>query len=119
MVSLGEANSRMKDFADLWFLAQTFSFDGETLTKAISGTFRHRQTPLRALPVALTSAFAQSEGKQTQWTVYIRRSSPQNVPASLAEAVETIAVFLGPILEHLADAKVCPRIWSPGGPWQM
>src|SRR6185295_7741842 len=33
MVQLGIANSRMKDFFDLSFLARNFEFDGELLTK--------------------------------------------------------------------------------------
>ncbi|MEY4815022.1 MAG: hypothetical protein RLZZ162_2095, partial [Verrucomicrobiota bacterium] len=39
MVKLGIANTRMKDFHDIWFLAQRFEFDGPTLRKAIDATF--------------------------------------------------------------------------------
>ncbi|HEY5704870.1 MAG TPA: nucleotidyl transferase AbiEii/AbiGii toxin family protein [Terrimicrobiaceae bacterium] len=46
MVLLGEANSRMKDFYDLWFLSRTFEFDGPTLVGAIRATFNRRKTPL-------------------------------------------------------------------------
>ena len=33
MVALGRANSRMKDFYDIWILSQSFSIDSERLEK--------------------------------------------------------------------------------------
>ncbi|MFZ2100093.1 MAG: nucleotidyl transferase AbiEii/AbiGii toxin family protein, partial [Oricola sp.] len=36
MVALGRANSRMKDFYDIWILSQSFSFDDERLAQAIA-----------------------------------------------------------------------------------
>jgi hypothetical protein len=35
LVKLGVANSRMKDFYDLWVLAQRFQFESRTLAEAI------------------------------------------------------------------------------------
>lgn len=35
MVRLGIANSRMKDFFDVWFLAQAFAFGGPALSAAM------------------------------------------------------------------------------------
>jgi len=43
MVMLGIANSRMKDFYDLYVLARDFSFDGNTLVRAIKATFKRRK----------------------------------------------------------------------------
>ena len=40
-------NSRMKDFFDLWAMAETFSFDGTVLAEAIRATFDRRQTVYR------------------------------------------------------------------------
>jgi hypothetical protein len=45
MVQLGIANSRMKDFFDMRFLAGSFEFDGALLTMAIAATFKRRGTP--------------------------------------------------------------------------
>ena len=41
IVSLGMANSRMKDYYDLWVICQNFKFDGSVLSKAIKTTFVH------------------------------------------------------------------------------
>jgi predicted nucleotidyltransferase component of viral defense system len=46
MVKLGIANSRLKDFWDLRFLANKFEFDGEVLQQAITATFARRRTKL-------------------------------------------------------------------------
>ena len=44
IVSLGYANSRYKDFYDIYILAINYDFDGSELKRAIEETFHHRQT---------------------------------------------------------------------------
>jgi hypothetical protein len=44
IVNLGLANSRMKDYYDIWLLSQQFDFDGANLMRAIEATFRRRRT---------------------------------------------------------------------------
>jgi len=48
MVSLGRANSRMKDFYDIWILTKTFDFAPDRLARAIAATFARRQTAIPA-----------------------------------------------------------------------
>lgn len=48
IAALGIANSRMKDFFDLWILSRHTDFDGDTLRRAIRATFDRRKTPLPA-----------------------------------------------------------------------
>jgi len=118
MVSLGEGNSRMKDFADLWFLSHHFDFDGQVLARAISETFLNRRTQLQAEPTALTPAFALIDAKQAQWNAFLRQSSPEGIPASLAEAIDQTASFLLPVLEALATGRSFSQAWDAPGPWQ-
>jgi hypothetical protein len=67
-ITIGLANSRMKDFYDLLVLARTFSFDGARVRDAIVATFERRGTPLPAeTPVALTEEFADDDAKKKQW----------------------------------------------------
>jgi Nucleotidyl transferase AbiEii toxin, Type IV TA system len=55
MVQLGMANSRMKDFYDLWFLSRNFEFEGSTLSAAVRATFERRRTMIpEHSPIALT-----------------------------------------------------------------
>jgi hypothetical protein len=75
MVRLGVANSRMKDFYDVWLLSRLFEFDGRTLCKAVSRTFKCRSTPLPSgLPTAFTDEFRKDARKQTQWRAFVRQS---------------------------------------------
>lgn len=58
MVMLGIANSRMKDFFDLWVLPRSFAFAGPVLGAAARATFARRKTPVPATPpLALTTRF--------------------------------------------------------------
>src|SRR5690606_36063100 len=67
MVMLGMANSRMKDFFDLWVLCENFEFEGELLARAIQATFERRKTAFsRGTPTALTAEFHDDDSKQKQ-----------------------------------------------------
>ena len=46
MVMLGRANSRMKDFYDIWILSRSFDFNDDRLARAITATFERRETPI-------------------------------------------------------------------------
>lgn len=117
MVYLGEVNSRMKDFYDVWLLATHFDFDGPILAQAIHETFRWRQTPLPPSPVAFSDAFAQDSEKQAQWAAFIGRHRLKDTPVTLHEAIQVIATFLQPVIKALSEGQHFDRRWSPGGPW--
>ncbi|WP_161488195.1 nucleotidyl transferase AbiEii/AbiGii toxin family protein [Sedimentisphaera cyanobacteriorum] len=68
MVTLGFANSRMKDFYDVYQLAGKFEFDGKLLAQAIQNTFRRRGTAIpEELPTSFTREFYEDKLKQSQW----------------------------------------------------
>jgi predicted nucleotidyltransferase component of viral defense system len=101
MVALGRANSRMKDFYDIWVLSRSFEFADDRLARAIAATFARRDTPVpTVLPDALTPAFAADEQKQRQWTAFVEDLA-QN-PVGLAAVVMDLAQFLMP---HAAAAS--------------
>lgn len=95
MIALGRANSRMKDFYDIWILSKSFDFAGDRLSRAIAATFARRETAIPVdLPDALTPAFANDEQKQRQWSAFVRDVSAN--PGSLADVVGKLAEFLMP-----------------------
>jgi predicted nucleotidyltransferase component of viral defense system len=69
---LGLLNSRLKDYFDLWLLARLYPFNGALLVEAIQATFRHRRTPVEALPVGLTSAFTSDGSSPGEEAVFSR-----------------------------------------------
>lgn len=116
MVALGEVNSRLKDFYDIWLLATRYAFSGSLLAQAIRATFTHRHTPI-ALPIAaLDEAFASAE-RETQWRAFLRRNRLDE-PETLREAVRVLAFFVLPALSAMADGRPFVGRWEPGGPWQ-
>ena len=117
MVYLGEVNSRMKDFYDIWLLATHFDFDGPILAQAIRETFRWRQTALPRTPVAFSDAFAQDREKQAQWVAFIGRHRLEDAPATLHETIHVIAAFLRPVIQALSEGQRFDQRWSPGGLW--
>ncbi len=120
MVRLGMANSRMKDFFDLWHLGKTQNFDGQKLAKAIQSTFARRQTQFpQNLPIGLSAEFATNPGKQKQWQAFCRKDSRLPTMGSLSEVIQFLVVFIGPPFFALAGGKDFSSHWVAGGPWQI
>jgi hypothetical protein len=118
MVDLGIANSRLKDFFDLRFLATAFEFRGLELARAIEATFSRRQTPFPgSVPTALTDAFAKDGTKRTQWRAFLRRSRLDAENLELEAVVAALREFLLPPVEALAAGTRFDLVWNPGGPW--
>ncbi|MBI1348768.1 nucleotidyl transferase AbiEii/AbiGii toxin family protein [bacterium] len=118
MVKLGQLNSRLKDFFDLWLLSRQFEFDGRLLSEAIARTFENRRTAMSAVPIALTAAFANDPIKQTQWKGFVRKSRLAIAPADFPVVVEALGQFLGPLAAALATGQEFALTWRPSGPWQ-
>jgi predicted nucleotidyltransferase component of viral defense system len=117
MVKLGVANSRMKDFYDLWVLAQRFEFDSSTLAAAIQSTFKTRRTALpRSSPLALRTEFYELPTKQTQWRAFLQKSKLK-ADSSLKEIIEVIREFLMPVVDGVLNGNEQNQVWQPGGPW--
>ncbi len=118
MVALGIATSRLKDFFDLWILANRFPFDGSTLCKAIRATFRRRKTLLPAEPpLALTPTFANDAAKVKQWQAFIKRGKLDTGGANLQEVCGFLSGFLMPCTLALNVGEDFKREWAPPGPW--
>jgi hypothetical protein len=115
MVKLGELNSRMKDFYDIWLLSRQYDFDGAILAEAIRLTFAQRGTDLPASLDGFDAAF--SNAKQIQWTAFRKRFRQVHAPESFDDVMSALKTFLGPIVTSLAHAVVPPRRWPAAGPW--
>jgi predicted nucleotidyltransferase component of viral defense system len=116
MVYLGSVNSRMKDFYDLWIMAENFEFDGLRLQKAIVNTFERRKTSLpKEMPVGLSESFASDN--QTQWQAFVLRLRIDNMSETITDVIRLLRGFLMPILNASAIEKIFEGEWKPGGPW--
>ena len=93
IASLGIANSRMKDFFDLWVLTRQSELDPTILRRAIAATFVRRSTALPTnTPVGLSDEFAGDGAKQIQWRAFKARN--QLVAPELQVVVPHLRQFL-------------------------
>lgn len=117
IVKLGQLNSRMKDFFDIWLLASVFPFDGDDLGDAIRATFARRQTPIEAAPVGFSSEFACDPSKAVHWKAFVRRSLLHEAPEEFSEVVEHVRQFVQPVAAAIVSNRTFAANWTPGGPW--
>jgi hypothetical protein len=72
---LGMANTRMKDYFDLWVLLTEGALESAELRRAVVATFARRQLAMPStLPSGLSDAFAQNATKQTQWAAFLKKN---------------------------------------------
>lgn len=109
------ANTRLKDFDEIWQFAGSLDFDRPNLRKAIDATFECRGTKLQAAAlVALFDEFSSDPQKQLQWKGFLSRTGIEATD-DLVAIVATIQDFLLPLV---ADPNG-DGTWSPGsGRWQ-
>ncbi|CAH0496394.1 hypothetical protein NVSP9465_01427 [Novosphingobium sp. CECT 9465] len=117
MVALDMINTRLKDFYDLWAIANTFEFDGTVLARAIAATFERRQTKIpEKIPAALTTAYA--DERQGQWAAFLRRTEIALAPEPFPDVQAQIERLVMPPTAALARGATFEGRWRPGGPWE-
>ena len=117
MVTLGTANSRMRDFFDIYALAANERFDSRILSRAIRATFARRRTVVPAeLPIALTAEFGKLPEKQAQWAAFLRKGRARGVSTDFPAVVAELARFLEPVLVESATVSAPPAGVAPGRP---
>lgn len=117
MIYLGEINSRMKDFYDLWVLSQRFDFEGTTLQKAIMRTFEARNASIPIeVPMALTDPFALE--KQTMWTRFLRKfSGDENTTGEFQDIIRILREFLLQPIQAAAQGVIFNARWNSRRGW--
>ena len=94
IVSLGMANTRLKDYFDLWFLETYSEIDKAVLGQAIQATFARRRTEVpKAAPLGLSDAFTNSPIKQLQWQAFLSKS--KLIAPGLTEVTAELRRLLG------------------------
>lgn len=114
MVHRGIANSRMKDFYDLWVLSTNHRFNAQPLKDAIAATFERRATELPVEPpMALTDEIANDSVKMTQWKAFLRKSILLDAEKlSLANVVEIIGAMIMPLMSEGGGLREEAK-WNP------
>ncbi|GAN29481.1 TPA: nucleotidyl transferase AbiEii/AbiGii toxin family protein [Legionella pneumophila] len=78
---LGMANSRLKDYLDLYVLLSNEQLDNHVLAQAIQATFTRRgMTVLEELPIGLTDEFANDPTRESMWKAFLRKNELEQRP---------------------------------------
>jgi predicted nucleotidyltransferase component of viral defense system len=96
MVHLGNLNSRMKDFYDIWRLSQQFEFDNSVLGEAIKQTFDNRSTEVIPFD-ELKAELLGNESLGKQWKAFLEKTGVDG-PSTFDEVLTELETVLGPAL---------------------
>jgi predicted nucleotidyltransferase component of viral defense system len=103
MLTLGNFNSRMKDFYDVFILLKRSNLDIKNITEAIEATFRRRNEFLEENPAFFQDVYYQNKQRQSMWNSFLRKNKLEN--PDFKEVVKTITTELQPIYNQLIISK--------------
>ena len=92
ILSLMEFSSRMKDYYDIYYLANKFDFNGATLTDALKKTFANRNLNFTIEQFEQMLEFGSDEAMQKKWTAFVRKIDTST--DDFGVVLKTIKAFL-------------------------
>lgn len=111
--SRGTANTRWRDFADIFAIVGSNNINGSTMHESLHVVAEHRKIEIRPLAEVL-AGFA--DRAQTQWTVWLdRHSLDDRLPQDFADVLDRVAQFADPVMREQSSGQT----WSPISGWQQ
>ena len=92
ILSLMEFSSRMKDYYDLYYIANRFDFDGKVLAEALGKTFVNREHTFTIEQFEQVMSFADDSAMQKKWKAFCRKIDTK--ADDFSTVLKTIKVFL-------------------------
>ena len=116
ILSLMEFSSRMKDYYDIYYLANKFDFDGTTLTKALKKTFENRGHSCTIEQFEQVMSFDNDEVMQKKWKAFVRKIDTKTDDYSTV--LKTIKDFLTKPFTAAVKGKEFTEKWpATNGEW--
>lgn len=110
ILSLMEFSSRMKDYYDLYYLANKFDFDGAVLTEALRKTFANRNRQFTVEQFEQIITFDADDGMRKKWKSFTKKIDTKTDDFKVV--LKTIRCFLAePFLSTLKKSKYV-KSWS-------
>ena len=119
MIHFADANSRWKDYYDIFLLTETFEFGSHSVANAIRSTFDNRPAEIQnQIPPGLRESFAIS--KQQEWEAFLRKSKSSNdLIKDLMAVVNRIWQFLEyPLQEIQTGQHTQMKKWGQDKKWR-
>ena len=116
MVTLGTANSRLKDYLDIWRICRTFTFQLPRVAAALNATFEHRNTEI---PTGELEGLSQEfvERWAGQWARLSDRYALRGELPPLQEVIQEIRDFITPVLKEASSNKRSDKSWTATKGW--
>lgn len=116
ILSLMEFSSRMKDYYDIYYLANKFDFDGATLTKALKKTFENRGHAFTVEQFEQVMGFDRDGAMQKKWKAFVRKIDTKT--DDYGTVLKTIKTFLTKPFMAAVENKEFIQQWSAySGKW--
>lgn len=96
IIRLGFANTRMKDFYDIWLLIQQFDFDRKELQGIIQQVLKNRGTIVEAPPIAFLESFYDNSIKRDKWNSFLKDISYEAIP--LEKVMLDLRAYFGELM---------------------
>lgn len=109
-VSLGLANSRYKDFYDIYILANRYELDGTKLKNAIVETFTHRGTGFADI-AAFEAGFTEDRTRQGRWRAFLKKKKAL-VTVEFEEMMQVLKELLLPVVDSICNENSFEQTWS-------
>lgn len=117
ILDLMEFSSRMKDYYDIYYLANKFDFDGGMLTKALKKTFENRGHAFTIEQFEQVMAFAENEAMQKKWKAFCRKIDTKT--ADFKTVLKIIEAFLTEPFIAAVENKEFEEKWTAAdGRWR-
>jgi hypothetical protein len=110
IVSLGYANSRYKDYYDIYVMLKRYEFNGNELTEAIKKTFSNRKTKLSDI-VIFEDGFCNDKLRVQRWNSFIKKKKAMEIE-SLQNVIEDIKDFLLPLVVSINNNQLFEKNWN-------
>ncbi len=105
-----ELSSRMKDYYDIYLIAQTFDFDGRKLQEAIMQTLETRGTSFDRNSFNEIIGFIHNRAMLIKWQQFIKRTKLPDI--SFSEVINLFDIFLGDIWNIILNEDEWFKKWS-------
>ena len=116
ILSLMEFSSRMKDYYDIYYLANKFDFDGATLTKALKKTFENRGHSFTVEQFEQVMGFDRDGAMQKKWKAFVRKIDTKT--DEYGTVLKTIKVFLTkPFIAAVKGKEIIDKWSAYSGKW--
>lgn len=109
ILSLMEFSSRMKDYYDIYYLANKFDFDGTTLSEALKKTFTNRAHSFTAAQFEQVMNFDDDAAMQKKWKTFIRKIDTKT--DNYSTVLKTIQAFLTKPFTAAIEDRVFTGSW--------